>query len=60
MVNYLKRLFLPKYSDAYACKACEVKLTYSEMMYSNGVCPKCGAVTNGTIVDCVKSSVRNW
>lgn len=33
------------------CIACDAYLTDHQVMYSNGVCPKCGNANPGTIVE---------
>ena len=40
------------------CNACGVELSDHEYAYSDGVCPHCGATSNGTFVDAAKRSVR--
>lgn len=45
-----------RYVPKWNCKACNAELTDHEQAYSYGVCPKCGAVSDGSFVDCHKSS----
>lgn len=40
------------------CKNCNKVLTDNQKMYSDGVCPHCGALSDGTIVDSIKVSVE--
>lgn len=40
----------------YCCKECGKRLTDDEVMYSDGVCPYCGYVSDGTICDYIKQS----
>lgn len=40
------------------CKNCNTVLTNSQRMYSGGICPHCGALSEGTIVDSIKVSVE--
>lgn len=46
-----------RFVPLHRCAACEAVLTDRERMYSGGVCPVCGAVTKGTIVHTIKTSV---
>jgi predicted RNA-binding Zn-ribbon protein involved in translation (DUF1610 family) len=40
------------------CVKCEGRLKYSQKMYSDGVCPKCGHVTIGTICETNKVIIK--
>jgi len=40
------------------CKACSHELSRRDYMYSSGVCPYCGNITKGTIVDYTVYAVR--
>lgn len=46
------------WESQYFCKKCGGELSYKRMMCNGGVCVICGAVSDGTIVDCEKKSVR--
>jgi len=46
-----------KYISVHLCPACETRLTRDQRFYSDGVCPYCGDVTLGTIVDTRKISI---
>ena len=43
---------------AYFCVKCKKEMSNWTMMYSNGVCPYCGNVEPGTVVDCIESAKR--
>lgn len=45
-----------KYVVVYKCRECRTELTWDEKMYSHGVCPYCGTVSGGTVVDTIKTS----
>lgn len=45
-----------KFVAIYRCAACKEKLSFSQIMYSHGICPKCGHVTNGTVCDYAKEA----
>lgn len=42
----------------FTCVKCLQELTYNEVMDSRGVCPKCGNVSDSTIVDHKKTSEK--
>lgn len=48
----------PAFTVEFRCAACQGVLTYNQCMYSHGVCPQCGAVSDGTIVDYEKIPVK--
>ena len=48
-----------KFRAAYSCNSCHEFLNFHQMMYSQGVCPYCGHVSNSTIVDCTKKAVES-
>jgi predicted RNA-binding Zn-ribbon protein involved in translation (DUF1610 family) len=41
---------MKKYHAVHFCKACGERLSYTEVMYSHGVCPYCGACSGSTVV----------
>lgn len=54
-----RRIFGPRskrWVSIYLCKNCKNELSEYEWSYSHGVCPRCGAVSDGTFVDADKSS----
>lgn len=42
------------------CVSCNEELDDLTVMYSNGICPKCGNMEPGTIVDTKSRSARTW
>lgn len=42
----------------YICKSCRESLTREQVLRSNGVCPRCGYVSDGTVVDYEKVAVE--
>lgn len=46
----MRKIFKPSWEISWACVNCRKELTHSEVFDSLGVCPHCGAVTEGTIV----------
>lgn len=42
----------------YRCSACKNVLTYGNLLSNGGVCPSCGAVSEGTNVDYEKGAGR--
>lgn len=47
-----------KYIPVYRCTDCKEVLSNNQVMYSDGVCPKCGNIAAGTSVDHIKSSEK--
>lgn len=47
----------PKYIGQWVCADCKTYLSEYEKMHSNGVCPHCGLITQGTICATVKYAV---
>lgn len=47
-----KKYFKIKTFTYWACKKCELSMSFNEMMYSHGICPHCDNYTKGTVVDC--------
>lgn len=45
------------YKAEFRCVKCNGVLTWVEVMGSHGVCPKCGHVSKGTIVDHIKDAI---
>lgn len=45
-----------RWRAVWRCAACYKQLTNRERMYSSGVCPHCGEVTDGTIVGATKEA----
>lgn len=45
------------YKAQHYCEKCDAALTFYEVMMSHGVCPYCGNISGGTVVDYVKKSV---
>jgi predicted RNA-binding Zn-ribbon protein involved in translation (DUF1610 family) len=48
-----------KWHAAYFCVACGEELSSDEVMYSSGVCPWCGHVSNTTVCR-TETRVRRW
>ena len=46
----------PSYRSVYFCSSCVETLSFKEVYCSDGVCPKCGSVSDGTIVAHYKDS----
>jgi predicted RNA-binding Zn-ribbon protein involved in translation (DUF1610 family) len=54
-----KKTWMPeRWVPVWNCSTCEHYVTDHTRSYSHGVCPYCGAVSNGSTIDCVKSSVQ--
>lgn len=47
-----------KFMAAYLCVKCSKSLTWNEVMDSDGVCPYCGNLSNSTIVEHKKVSIK--
>jgi transcription initiation factor IIE alpha subunit len=46
------------YIAQFHCTQCDKVLTFNQVMNSNGVCPKCGHVTKGTVCSTNKKVVK--
>ena len=46
------------YTPSYFCSTCGAWLSFNQVFDSNGVCPKCGAISKGTIVKHIKVAVE--
>lgn len=47
-----------RWFTAYRCVACKKWLSFSQVMYSLGTCPKCGNHDPGTVIDVEEVACR--
>jgi predicted RNA-binding Zn-ribbon protein involved in translation (DUF1610 family) len=45
-----------KFIPIYLCASCQQELTREQRVLNGGVCPKCGAISEETIVEVTKAS----
>lgn len=44
---------MSKWKSYYFCVECDTNISESTMLYSKGVCPHCGYVSNSTVMSCI-------
>lgn len=49
---------MTKYRSYYTCAYCSHRLTWHELMHSDGVCPHCAIASPGTVCEYVKHAER--